>query len=66
MIDDADLTHDHRLISKMEMEIISSRNIVDLLLNEGFGSSICGPRISGTEEGTASLVEENFVFGWDC
>jgi len=50
------------------METVSSRNVVDLLLNEEFESSLCGPRITGSEEQTpvTSLVDEGFVLGWDC
>ncbi len=44
---------------------MASRNVVDLLLNDEFGSSICGPRISGSE--TKKVVDDaDFVFGWDC
>jgi prenylcysteine oxidase/farnesylcysteine lyase len=54
-------------ISTMETETIASRNVVDLLLNEDFGSSICGPRISGPEDGQRTLNDnEGFVLGWDC
>lgn len=51
----------------METETIASRNVVDLLLNEDFGSSICGSRISGPEDGRRTLNDnEDFVLGWDC
>ncbi|KAJ3826223.1 Prenylcysteine lyase-domain-containing protein [Lentinula raphanica] len=52
-------------ISTMETETLASRNVVDLLLNEEFSSSICGPRISASTKETAP-VDANFVFGWDC
>lgn len=55
----------------METETISSRNLVDLLLNDEFGSSICGQTISASSEEnqtteTSSLGVKDFVFGWDC
>jgi prenylcysteine oxidase/farnesylcysteine lyase len=58
----------------METETIASRNVVDLLLNEEFGSGICGSRISASEKKHSFLreaifnskMEENFVVGWDC
>ncbi|KAK0208424.1 Prenylcysteine lyase-domain-containing protein [Desarmillaria ectypa] len=61
-------------ISTMETETIASRNVVDLMLNEEFSSSICGPRISASSERQLSLGEyyfpsrypDNFVLGWDC
>ncbi|KAH7875610.1 Prenylcysteine lyase-domain-containing protein [Lentinula edodes] len=52
-------------ISTMETETLASRNVVDLLLNEEFSSSICGPRISGSTKDTAA-PDSDFVFGWDC
>ncbi|KAG9223147.1 hypothetical protein PLEOSDRAFT_1111305 [Pleurotus ostreatus PC15] len=64
------------LMSTMETETISARNIVDLLLNERFGSSICGRRLSAHAEedsGTSaqaplssSNTDTDFVYGWDC
>jgi len=54
-------------ISTMETETIASRNVVDLLLNEDFGSSICGSRISGSDDGQKTFNEnDHFVLGWDC
>lgn len=55
----------------METETIASRNVVDLLLHEEFGSGICGALVSGTETGVhenATRVSESsdFVLGWDC
>lgn len=55
----------------METETIASRNVVDLLLHEEFGSGICGALISGTETGvlenTTSVSDSSgFVLGWDC
>lgn len=48
----------------METETIASRNVVDLLLNETFGTGICGP----VQEANKTLPEDpnNFVLGWDC
>ncbi|KAJ7169505.1 Prenylcysteine lyase-domain-containing protein [Mycena filopes] len=48
-------------ISTMETETLASRNIVDLLLHEKFGSGICGPR--GTPRNN---TDEGYVYGWDC
>ncbi|KAF9229709.1 FAD/NAD(P)-binding domain-containing protein [Gyrodon lividus] len=57
-------------ISTMETETIASRNVVDLLLHEEFGSGICGSLISGSEtvEENKTRATENseFVLGWDC
>lgn len=51
----------------METETIASRNVVDLLLHEEFGSGICGSQLSGPEEGvTRNTTSEDFVLGWDC
>lgn len=46
-------------ISCMETEILASRNVVDLLLQEKFNSSIC-PLDEEKE------TPEGFVYGWDC
>ncbi|RDB28429.1 Farnesylcysteine lyase [Hypsizygus marmoreus] len=60
------------LISTMETETIASRNVVDLLLNEEFGSSICGSRISPSDAdeahtaGQTTSNDKDFVIGWDC
>ncbi|EGO02796.1 hypothetical protein SERLA73DRAFT_165743 [Serpula lacrymans var. lacrymans S7.3] len=58
-------------ISTMETETIASRNVVDLLLHEEFGSGICGSLLSsvGSEEAYGAGDEkggEEFVLGWDC
>ncbi|KAF8557352.1 FAD/NAD(P)-binding domain-containing protein [Imleria badia] len=56
-------------ISTMETETIASRNVVDLLLHEEFGSGICGSSISGSETGenvTRASESSGFVLGWDC
>ncbi|KXN81104.1 Farnesylcysteine lyase [Leucoagaricus sp. SymC.cos] len=63
-------------ISAMETETVSSRNVVDLLLNEEFNAGICGSRISDsnsenfthTNETTTTRKqdEDNYVYGWDC
>lgn len=55
----------------METETIASRNVVDLLLHEEFGSGICGSLISGSEtsvrENTTHVADsDEFVLGWDC
>lgn len=55
----------------METETIASRNVVDLLLNEEFGTGICGSLISDSEthiDEYATQVAEStdFVLGWDC
>nr|GAT47321.1 prenylcysteine lyase [Mycena chlorophos] len=50
-------------ISTMETETISSRNIVDLLLEEHFNTSICGkPELSDTVQKDS----DDYVYGWDC
>lgn len=54
------------LISTMETQTIASRNVVDLLLNEEFGSSICGSRIASSSLDGKQTHGENFVYGWDC
>ncbi|KAL0066558.1 hypothetical protein AAF712_006361 [Marasmius tenuissimus] len=53
-------------ISTMETETIASRNIVDLLLNELFKSSICGPRLSAPGGDDKKKAKDDFVYGWDC
>ncbi|KDR85286.1 hypothetical protein GALMADRAFT_51898 [Galerina marginata CBS 339.88] len=57
-------------ISTMETETVSSRNTVDLMLNDEFDASICGRKISAAESAEKPLAEEStvkdFIFGWDC
>ncbi|KAG2129757.1 FAD/NAD(P)-binding domain-containing protein [Suillus clintonianus] len=53
-------------ISTMETETIASRNIVDLLLHEEFGTGICGSLLSETENATQIAAPADFVLGWDC
>ncbi|KAH7910709.1 FAD/NAD(P)-binding domain-containing protein [Hygrophoropsis aurantiaca] len=56
-------------ISTMETETIASRNVVDLLLHEEFGSGICGALLSGpnsSEELKTDPKSDDFVLGWDC
>ncbi|KAF8349812.1 Prenylcysteine lyase-domain-containing protein [Amanita rubescens] len=57
-------------ISTMETETVASRNVIDLLLNEEFQTSLCGARISGSEENATVQVplqdEQDFIYGWDC
>jgi len=48
-------------ISCMETEILASRNVADLLLQEKFNSSIC---LSDEDKGRGGSAE--FVYGWDC
>nr|BAH22596.1 hypothetical protein [Pholiota nameko] len=63
-----------RFISTMETETISSRNIVELMLNDEFSSSICGRTISESDENTSADFQPptptndapEFIFGWDC
>jgi prenylcysteine oxidase / farnesylcysteine lyase len=60
----------------METQTIAARNVVDLALNDEFGSSICGQRISSgahsdndTSNGSSSNKAEGdntYVYGWDC
>jgi len=62
----------------METETISSRNTVDLLLNEEFNASICGASndfeldskndSTRTNEMTATQEQDkdDYVHGWDC
>jgi prenylcysteine oxidase/farnesylcysteine lyase len=45
----------------METETVSSRNVVDLLLNEEFGSGICGQGLANERR-----KDGGFVLGWDC
>ncbi|KAF5384742.1 hypothetical protein D9757_006250 [Collybiopsis confluens] len=52
-------------MSTMETETVASRNVVDLLLNDEFQSSICGQRISASTKDAVS-PEDDFVLGWDC
>ncbi|KAF8634484.1 hypothetical protein AX15_000922 [Amanita polypyramis BW_CC] len=60
-------------ISTMETETIASRNVIDLLLNEEFQTSICGTKSSGGEVNASvpsqtSLENDQreYVYGWDC
>ncbi|KAH7883946.1 FAD/NAD(P)-binding domain-containing protein [Phlebopus sp. FC_14] len=57
-------------ISTMETETIASRNVVDLLLHEEFGSGICGSLLSGSEANDVNKSnaadDGGFVLGWDC
>jgi prenylcysteine oxidase/farnesylcysteine lyase len=47
----------------METTTISSRNVVDLLLTEQFGSGICGEKV---ELDQYEEWGEEKVWGWDC
>ena len=46
----------------MKTETIASRNVVDLLLQEKFNSSIC--HVDEEKKGKETPAE--FVYGWDC
>jgi prenylcysteine oxidase/farnesylcysteine lyase len=48
-------------ISTMETETIASRNVVNLLLTEAFGTGICP-----SNSGNVTEVPADFVLGWDC
>ena len=61
----------------METETISSRNIVDLLFQEEFNSSICGTTSISPEDSDLASQDvlksegavnnnKSFVLGWDC
>ncbi|GLB36511.1 putative prenylcysteine lyase [Lyophyllum shimeji] len=50
-------------ISTMETETVASRNVVDLLLNEEFGTGLC-PTTSAENRTTSN--DKEFVIGWDC
>lgn len=59
----------------METETVSSRNVVDLMLNDEFGASICGRSIAATEHEEQSAEKvlsvsqdaaEDYAYGWDC
>lgn len=49
----------------METETLSSRNIVDLLLDDLFNASICGPQITDLTNITTA-DKNDYVYGWDC
>ncbi|KAJ7225895.1 Prenylcysteine lyase-domain-containing protein, partial [Mycena pura] len=56
-------------ISTMETETLSSRNIVDILLEESFQSGICGgPAVADASAAViiAAKDSEHYVYGWDC
>lgn len=57
-----------RFISTMETETISSRNVVDLMLDEAFNTGICGPAKSVEDDLGRPNVDnlDEFVYGWDC
>lgn len=62
-----------RFTSTMETETVSSRNVVDLLLREEFGTAICPPSITSEQDAAQlpvtvphSKYSEDFVFGFDC
>ncbi|CAK5279586.1 unnamed protein product [Mycena citricolor] len=50
-------------ISTMETEVLSARNIVDLLLDQHFESGICGGKLASR---TVADDFEDYVYGWDC
>ncbi|KLO11728.1 hypothetical protein SCHPADRAFT_941804 [Schizopora paradoxa] len=49
------------LVSTMETEIVAARNVVDMLLRDKVGQSLCPPM-----EGDNPPWRENSVYGWDC
>lgn len=51
-------------ISTMETETLSSRNVVDNLLQEVFGHGICPQGTS--PDGWGTKIEDQKVYGWDC
>ncbi|KAG9049768.1 hypothetical protein FS837_009184 [Tulasnella sp. UAMH 9824] len=51
-------------ISTMETETLSSRNIVDNLLQESFGHGICPS--SSSPDGWGYTIEDEKIYGWDC
>ncbi|KAK7689579.1 hypothetical protein QCA50_007371 [Cerrena zonata] len=51
------------LISTMETETISARNVVQLLLSETYNAGIC--KHTEGEEGPQEQ-KEDFIYGWDC
>lgn len=51
-------------ISTMETETISSRNVVDHLLQEAFGHGICPEGTS--PDGWGNKIEDKKIYGWDC
>jgi prenylcysteine oxidase/farnesylcysteine lyase len=55
----------------METETVSSRNIVELLLNEEFDSSICGQHVEPEALDPSKILlpvedDKDFVLGFDC
>jgi prenylcysteine oxidase/farnesylcysteine lyase len=59
------------LISTMETETVSSRNVVDLLLKEEFDSSICGQHVEAEALEPSQVLlplndDKDFVLGFDC
>ena len=56
-----------RFISTMETETISSRNVVELLMQEEYGASICKPAENSTTVQKSERGEnKDFVYGFDC
>ncbi|KAF6766488.1 Prenylcysteine lyase-domain-containing protein [Ephemerocybe angulata] len=61
-------------ISTMETETISSRNVVDLFLNEHFQTGICGSNIAASPEAPNDTTpaskavpeDDSLIYGWDC
>jgi prenylcysteine oxidase / farnesylcysteine lyase len=56
----------YRLISTMETETISSRNVVELLMQEEYGASICKPAENSTTVEKSKEENNDFVYGFDC
>ena len=61
----------------METETIAARNVVELLMQEEFGASICNTKSEpspdpdnknekGKKEKTKDEPDKKFIYGWDC
>lgn len=50
----------------METETISSRNVVELLLQEEYQASICKTIVDPNANMTTIEEPEDFVYGFDC
>lgn len=50
----------------METETIASRNVVELLLQDVFKSSICPAQSPAEDDGVVPRLKEDFVQGFDC
>ena len=54
----------------METETIAARNVVELLMQEEYGASICksapAPETPPETKKKAGDKEKEFIYGWDC